>query len=256
MDSELNDPNALENEGRIASLLRQLGHAEREEDREPLAAELRDLTGQNFGTHLGKWLAWYLEDHLGMRNVLSVLSGKTGSNGDEEDPDESMSRSALEEEQVFESAEYNWCALERIKNKDDMVKLRRLYRDLESPIQTRVEGPFGFARLTGQDAESLDFFEGKSISQVLFHEMVQVRHLRVLKDYGKMMMMPVFPSATQRTGAIVYASAISQSLVRFDTKITSLSYKDLTESLPGLLERPYMVESYTRLFREALEKCS
>jgi len=169
--------------------------------------------------------------------------------------DEDRGNNLLGEEIVFERAEYNWCALERIKNKDDMLKLRMLYSDLEAPIKIDEEGPFSFRRLSGVDEEDLSYFAGKSISQSLFDDQVQVRHLRILKDYGKMMMMPLFPSATQRAGTILYAASISQALVLFDSKVTSLSYKDLMESLPGLLERPYIVDSYARLFRDAMEKC-
>ena len=239
---------SIETEGRVAQLLRALARHESEAERRPVIDELQRLTALDFGPNLGKWLGWYLEDHLGMRNAINILLGKTTEQ-------EAAEPVALEDEQVFARAEYNWCALERIKNKDEMQKLRMLYSDLESPIQTEAEGPFSFRRLSGADQGDRAFFQGKSISAALFAEDVQVRHLRVLKDYGKMMMMPLFPGATQRTGAIVYAAAISQALVRFDTKVTSLSYKDLTESLPGLLERPYIVKSYSDLFRAALAKC-
>ena len=240
----------VDREGQVAVLLGSLAHCESDAERLPLAEELRALTGLDFGTNLGKWLGWYLEDHLRMRNVLGILSGKTTPKY------EGTESAMLLEEQVFDRAEYNWCALERIKNKDDMLKLRSLYSDLESPILTDVEGPFSFRRLTSADSDDLRYFYNKSISQALFSDEVQVRHLRILKDYGKMMMMPLFPSSSQRTGAIVYASSISRALVKFDTKITSLSYKDLAESLPGLLERPYVVASYGTLFRDALEKCN
>jgi len=239
----------VETEGRVARLLRELAASERPSDSHPVVDELRGLTGLDFGANIGKWLGWYLEDHLGMRNAISILLGRASA--EVEAPDGAN----LAEEQVFERAEYNWCAIERIKNKDDMLKLRMLYSDLESPIQVEREGPFSFRRLSGADEEDLRYFQGRSISGSLFDDEVQVRHLRILKDYGKMMMMPLFPGATQRTGAIVYAAAISQALVRFDTKVTSLSFKDLTESLPSLLDRPYIVKSYSDLFRAALEKC-
>lgn len=240
---------STEKEGRIALLLRELAKAEREEDRLPIVEALREATQQNFGPELSKWLAWYLEDHLGMKNAIGILTGR--SPGEVEEEPESHA-----DEIIFDRAEYNWCALEKIKNKDDMIKLRMLYRDLETPIQTDVDGPFSFRRLTGLDEDELAFFRGKSIGRAIFDEGVQVRHLRVLKDYGKLMMMPVFPSATQRAGAIIYAAAISQALVRFDTKITSLSFKDLSESFPNLLDRPYLVDSFVRLFQEALAKCT
>lgn len=239
----------VEQEGEVAQLLSKLSRAESDEERTPFLEELRKLTRLDYGSNVGKWLGWYLEEHLGMRNVIGILSGKTA-------PEYEGSESAqLMEENVFDRAEYNWCALERINNKDDMYKLRCLYSDLEGAIHTEHEGAFSFQRLTGVDAEDLSYFTGKSVSEAIFDENVQVRHLRVLKDYGKMMMMPLFPSSTQRAGAIIYAASISQALVRHDTKITSLSYQDLAESLPGLLERPYVVERYQTLFRGALEKC-
>ncbi|MBN2711046.1 MAG: hypothetical protein JXR97_01230 [Planctomycetes bacterium] len=249
MSEKQNHDWTLEREGMAAVLLRRLARCDAENDCHTLIEELRQLTGLDYGPNLGKWLSWYLEEHLGMRNSLAILSGKGVP---EYTKNENL---PLLEEQVFDRAEYNWCALERIKNKDDMLKLRALYSDLESPILTEAEGSLSFRRLTGADTEDLEFFGGKSISQAIFDDAVMIRHLRLLKDYGKMMMMPLFPSATQRTGAIVYAAAISQALVKFETKITSLSFKDLTESLPGLVERPYVVESYVNLFRTAMEKC-
>ncbi|MCX7934037.1 MAG: hypothetical protein N3A66_02120 [Planctomycetota bacterium] len=240
----------VEREGRLAILLRDLARAESEKEKEARLAELRLLTRMDLGTEVRSWLAWYLEEHLGLRNAVTILTGK-----EEGESGESAALSLLQDEVVFAKAEYNWCAIEKIKNKDDMCKLHMLYSDLESTIQVDVEGPLSFRRLTGLSGEELAYFRGKSISQAIFDEKVEVRHLRVLKDYGKMMMMPLFPSATQRAGAIIYAAAISQALVRFDEKVTSLSYKDIAESFPGLLERPYVVESYRRLFAAALEKC-
>ncbi len=238
----------VETEGHLARLLRDLAHCESEAERRPLLTELVRITGLDLGDNLGKWLGWYLEEHLRMRNAISILLGRTDGEAEGEP------EAGLGKEPVFERAEYNWCAIERIKNKDDMHKLRMLYTDLETAIRVDARGPFSFPRLTGADQEDLQYFQDKSISEALFAEQVQVRHLRILKDYGKMMMMPLFPAATQRTGAIVYAAAISQALVRFDTKVTSLSYKDLSESLPGLMERPYVVKSYRELFEAALEK--
>jgi len=236
----------LEREGRLAILLRDLACAENAEEKSDRLARLRLLTGMDLGSEVKRWLTWYLEEHLGLRNAVNIIIEQAEGEKD---------IALLQDEVVFGKAEYNWCAIEKIKNKDDMCKLHMLYSDLESPIQVDAEGPLSFRRLTGLGGEELAYFRGKSISQAIFDEKVEVRHLRVLKDYGKIMMMPLFPGATQRAGAIIYAAAISQAMVRFDEKVTSLSYKDIAESFPGLLERPYVVESYRRLFAAALEKC-
>jgi hypothetical protein len=242
MDHEL----TVEQEGRISALLRAFGHSESEEERLGIAGRLEELTGVNHGASLGRWLSWYLEEHLEMRGALGIQASNDGEVG----------FPSLMDELVFERPEYNWCALERIRTGEDMRKLRMLYTDLETPLAIHTEGPFGFRRLTGlDDGEVLAFFDGKSLSDALFAEAATTRHLKALKDYGKMMMIPLFPSATQRTGAIVYAAAISQALVRFDEKITSLSLKDLSESLPALLGRPYLVERFSELFKAALVKC-
>ncbi len=238
----------VEIEGQVARTIKAIAHCPLDNDKHPALVELQRLTGRNYGTNLGKWLGWYLEEHLGVRNAIAILQGKA--------PDVLNDESELiADEDIFACAEYNWCAIERIKNKDDMQKLRMIYSDLESTIQVDSEGPFSFRRLTETDSDDWRFFRGKSISQALFAEDVQLRHLRILKDYGKAMMTLVLPVQTQRSGTVVYAAAICQALVRFDTKITSLSYQDLNESLPGLLERPYIVKSYAELFRTALERC-
>lgn len=239
---------SVEREGRIALLVHALAHAESEDERARVYETLRSLTGCGHEDTMRHWLQWYVEEHLGFHKAIGILAGLADA------PQEQVSVPLLEE-QVFERAEYNWCALEHITNKDDMLKLRMLYRDLESPLRTTEAGPFSFARLSAADQEDLAFFEGKSLTEVLFHSEVQLRHLRTLKNYGKMMMMPVLPSPTQRAGAIVYAASISQGLVRFNTKITSLSFHELGESLPGLLERPYIIQSYADLFRAALGTC-
>ncbi len=240
---------SIETEGRVACLLRELARLESDDERRPVIEELRLLTGVDLGEALSRWLAWYLEDHLGMRNAVGILTGRQVS-------EERVENVLGDDEQVFERAEYNWCALERVKSKDDMVKLRMLYIDLESPLRTEADGPFSFRRIGNVDEDTVGYFEGKTLTEAVFNPAVEQRHLRILKDYGKTMMMPVFPSPTQRTGAVLYAAAISQALVKFDAKITSLSYKDLSESLPGLLDRPYIVNRYADLFKSALEKCA
>ncbi len=235
-----------EQEGRISTLLRAFGHSESEEERLEIASRLEGLTGVNHGASLGRWLSWYLEEHLEMRGALGVHPTNDGEVG----------FPSLMDELVFDRPEYNWCALERVRTGEDMRKLRMLYTDLETPVSIQAEGPFCFRRLTGvENEETLAFFDGKSLSEALFTEEATLEHLKALKDYGKMMMIPLFPSATQRTGAILYAGAISQALVRFDEKITSLSLKDLSESLPALLGRPYLVERFSELFKAALVKC-
>lgn len=239
---------SVEQEGRIALLLRDLAHAENDDARAPLYDQLRELTGCDHDDRIRHWLQWYVEDHLGFHRAIGILAGLG-------DAPEGQVSVPLLEEQVFERAEYNWCALEKITNKDDMLKLRMLYRDLESPLRTADPGPFSFARLSAADSDDLAFFEGKSLTEVLFDPGVQLRHLRTLKNYGKMMMMPALPSPTQRAGALVYAASISQGLVRFNTKITSLSFHELGESLPALMERPYIIASYADLFRAALAMC-
>lgn len=239
----------VELEGQLPRLLRDLARTEDDAAREPLFDELRAMTGEDKGDDLSRWLAWYLEEHLGIGSAVGVLTGSTPEQL------ERIKKTTLPDGQLFDRAEYNWCALEQITNKDDMVKLRMLYVDLESKVPIGSDGPFSFRRLTGIDEDDLEFFRGKSLSDALFSEDVQIRHLKVLKDFGKMMMMPVFPGPTQRAGAILYAASISQALVRFDAKITSLSYKDLNDSLPGLLDRPYIVERYSALFRKALDRC-
>ncbi|MFW5856725.1 MAG: hypothetical protein ACOCX4_02520 [Planctomycetota bacterium] len=248
MASGPDDWNA-EREGRLALLLQQLARSDEGEEA-ALIGELRELSGADVDGGLSRWLQWYLEEHLGIRPVLDILVGR------DPQPREGESGPALLDEQVFTRPEYNWCAIERVKNRDDMVKLRQLYLDLETPPALQAGGPFGFARLTGLAEDELTYYRGKTLTECLFDDAVQVAHLRVLKDYGKMMMMPVLPSATQRAGAVLYAASIAQALVRFDTKISSLSYQHLSESLESLLERPYVVETYARLFRAALDACS
>ena len=224
MNHDANAEN-LEREGRIAHLLRRLGMAESREEHGRVVEALQELTGRQFGVNLGKWLYWYLEEHLSLENAVGMLNRKLAAESTE------MPNPRLLDEMVFDNAEYNWYALEKIDNKDDMVKLRMLYSDLESTLQVDAEGPFSFSRLLGLDAKELDFFRGKSLTEAIFDEQVEVRHLRHLKDYGKIMMTPLLPASTQRTGAIAYAAAISQALVRFQTKITSLSFKELAEGL-------------------------
>lgn len=238
-----------EDEGKLANLLREFLRCERETERAPLLRDLAEMAGVDFGDRPGRWLSWYVQEHLGLREAIERLAGED-ARGDDPLPDK-----LLADEQVFEHPEYNWCALDRVKNKDDMQKLRMLYSDLESPIRSDAEGPLSFRRLSGADRDDLAFFHGKSVTQALFADGAQVRHLRILKDYGKMMMNTLLPSATQRAGTVVYAAAIAQALVRFDAKITSLSYRDLKESLPGLMDRPYITERYTELLRQAMEKC-
>lgn len=241
-------PATPDQEGRLAMCIRELARAESEEGRAPIYEQLHALTGCGHEDTVRHWLQWYVEEHLGFHKAIGILAGLVDA------PQEQVSVPLLEE-QVFERAEYNWCALEHITNKDDMLKLRMLYRDLESPLRTSDAGAFSFARLSAADQDDLAFFEGKSLTEALFDPGVQLRHLRTLKNYGKMMMMPVLPSLTQRAGALVYAAAISQGLVRFNTKITSLSFHELAESLPGLLDRPYIIQSYADLFRAALGMC-
>jgi hypothetical protein len=238
-----------EREEHLVALLRRLALAEEEQELRLLRQELREVTGEAIEGGLSRWLAWYLEDHLGIRPALAVRLGEEERTGE-------AAGAAMLEDEVFVHPEYNWCALERVTNRDDMVKLRQLYADLEGRLRIDAAGPFSFQRLTGLADEELEFFRGKSPSECLFAEEVRVGHLRVLKEYGKLMMVPVLPSATQRAGAVIYAAAIAQALVRFNTKISSLSYQSLAESLESLLERPYVVESYARLYRQALERCA
>ncbi len=236
----------LEAEGQAARLLRRLAQAESEAERQPLFGALRSLSGQNLPDELRLWLNWFLEERLELRNAVGLLTGRA---------DSGRPAAGLEDEPVFERAEYNWCALDRIRDPDNMRKLRQTYHDLETPLTVDQDGPFSFRRLTGAEEEDLAFFRGRSVSAALFAPTAGPRQLRLLKDYGKIMMMPLFPAATQRSGAVIYAAAICQALVRHRTKITSLSLTDLAESLPGLLDRPYLVDSYLDLFRAALECC-
>lgn len=239
-----------EKEGQLVQLLRQLAGARGGDEEETLLEQLREQTGQDLEGGLRNWLSWYFEDHLGIRPVIGILTGQEVWQEEREE-----SEPVLLDGDVFVRPEYNWCAIERIHNRDDMVKLRQLYSDLEMPVRIDAEGPFSFVRLTGLSDDELEYFRGRSISEAIFAQEVRMSHLRALKDYGKLMMMPVLPSATQRAGAIIYAAAIAKALVHFDTKISSLSYQTLTESLGSLIERPYIVESYLKLFRDALEKC-
>ncbi|GEM_PF-2722748 len=241
---------AEEREGRVVRLLQQLCASDSEEDTARLRDELQEATGQELDADPSRWLTWYFEEHLGIRPVIDVLSGRA--------PQENRRMSAvfLKREDVFARPEYNWCALERIHSRDDMTKLAHLYRDLETPMRADEEGPFCFARLTGLAEEEAEYFRGKTLSEALFSPQVQTRHLRTLKDYGKLMMLSPLPAATQRTGSILYAAAIAQALVRFETKITALSYRSLADTFKGLLDRPYLVESYTKLFEAALDKCA
>ncbi|MBN1257969.1 MAG: hypothetical protein JXA52_09725 [Planctomycetes bacterium] len=236
-------------EERIVDLLRRLAATDDQEESKEIHAELAAVTGVELEGGLSRWLNWYIEEHLGIHSVLEVLTGRDPSIISGE------STAAFSDGDIFLRPEYNWCALERIDNRDDMIKLRQVYSDLESPIQIEEEGAFSFARLTGLSADEMEYFRNKSLSEVLFDENTHMEHLRVLKDYGKIMMLPVLPSATQRSGAIVYAAAIAQALTRFDIKISTLTYQSLAESLENLVDRPYLVESYTNLFKNALKKC-
>ena len=244
------DPNPNPSkEERIVDLLRRLACANNQDETDQIHAELRAVTGVELEGGLSRWLNWYIEQHLGIHSVLEVLTGR--------DPAliSGESTSAFSDGDIFLRPEYNWCALERIDNRDDMIKLRQVYSDLESPLQIEEEGAFSFARITGLSDDEMEFFRNKSLTEVLFSENVHMEHLRILKDYGKMMMLPVLPSATQRAGAIVYAAAIAQALTHFDIKISTLSYQSLAESLENLMDRPYLVESYAKLFQNALKKC-
>jgi hypothetical protein len=241
-------PWPIEKEGELVRLLRRFAEAEDAGETEDVRRKLRDATGEEIAGGLNKWLAWYLEDHLGIRPVLEVLTGHEPAPAGDGEPSERR------DEPVFMRPEYNWCALERVRNRDDMTKLRHVYTDLETPLSVHEDGPFSFRRLTGLSAEELAYFHNRSLSDALFDAEVQLTHLRLLKDYGKLMMMPVLPNPTQRAGAILYAASIAQALVRFQTKISSLSYQHLAESLRNLVDRPYVVERYATLFRTALEK--
>jgi len=239
-----------EKEGQLVKLLQRLAGAREELEEDVLRARLRELSGEKIDGGLSTWLTWFLEKHLGIEHVLKLLAGY------EEPRNEDESSPALTEEAVFTHPEYNWCALEKVKNRDDMLKLRFLYLDLETPLRISDDGPFSFRRLTGLSANELEFFAARPITETIFSDDAGVNHLRVLKDYGKLMMMPALPSSTQRAGAIIYAASIARALVKFDTKITSLTYKQLAESMQGLLSRPYITEAYRELFRAAVEKCS
>jgi len=233
-----------ENASSLIVLLRKLAVVQSDSEHKTICESLQELTGAD-GKCLGDWLNWLLHDCVGVSNPLAALQHHADHNPD-----------PVSTEQFFDKPEYNWCALERITSPEDMQKLRDLYVDFETPIPTDCAGPLSFRRLTMVGESELAFFRGKSISEALFSSEVTPEHLRALKEYGKMMMMPVFPPSTQRAGAILYAAAISQALVRFERKITSLSPKDLAESLPGLLQRNYIVDRYLTLFREALGRCT
>ncbi len=233
-----------ENASSLIVLLRKLATSQSDSERKTICESLHELTDYN-GKCIGDWMNWLLHDCIGICDPLSSLQHHADHNGE-----------PIQDAQFFDKPEYNWCALERITSPDDMQKLRELYADFETPIPTDCAGPFSFRRLCQADDSEIAFFRGKSISDALFCEETTPERLKLLKEYGKMMMMPVFPASTQRAGAILYAAAIAQALVRFERKITSLSPKDIADSLPGLLQRNYIVDKFLNLFREALGRCS
>lgn len=210
--------------------------------------ELSALSGEDSDLSLSGWLKWFIENYLALPDPVSLLKSPNETSLINSGP-------SMRQGDVFDKSEYNWCALEKIKNSDDMQKLRSIHNDLEYMIDVDLDAPYCFSRLTGLSDGELDFFRGKTFSQVIFDEKTEVMHLRILKDYAKVMMIPSMPAKTQRSGAILYASAIAQAIVKHDLKISSLSYSDLSKSLEALLERPYLVDSFSRLFKEALNKC-
>lgn len=161
----------------------------------------------------------------------------------------------MEDESIFAHPEYNWCALEKITTRDDMEKLRSLYCDLETPLNTEEDGPLTIRRICELPPVECAVFHGQTLRYILFSPSSDLHHLRILKEYGKILMIPAFPATTQRTGALVYTGAIAQALVRFDIKISSLSYQQLAESFHDLLERPYIIRPFESLLTSALKNC-
>ncbi|MFH0910615.1 MAG: hypothetical protein V1918_03790 [Planctomycetota bacterium] len=252
-------------EGRLAFLLQRLATAVTPEETHTLASELREVSGQDIGGDISQWLKWYVESHLNIPPDVLAPNAPPATvtpnarplpgASDLHQVGRRVSGPVGTDEIAFEKSEYTWCALESIQNRDDRIKLNQIYHDLETPIAVDGEGPFSFSRLTGLSMAEREYFRGRSLSEALFDEKVEIRHLRILKDYAKMMMLSALPGATQRSGSILYAAAIAQALVRFETKISTLAFQDLAESFSSLLARPYLVETYAKLFRAALEKC-
>ncbi|MHC4872200.1 MAG: hypothetical protein ACYTFY_10180 [Planctomycetota bacterium] len=232
----------------FTDLIKELRNSSPERSSE-IKKELSDLSGHESDDGLAGWLNWFIEKYLELPEPAVLLTSA--------DSEDSIIHSgpSVSQDNVFEKSEYNWCALERIKNGDDMQKLRSVHNDLECLIDVDSDNRFSFSRMTGLEGDELDFFKNKSLSDVLFGDEADVIHLRILKDFAKIMMISSMPARTQRSGAILYAAAISQAIVRHDIKISNLSYSDLAKSLESLLDRPYVVDSYARLFNEALNKC-
>ncbi|MCR4317248.1 MAG: hypothetical protein NUW37_12995 [Planctomycetes bacterium] len=158
-------------------------------------------------------------------------------------------------EQFFPVAEYNYCAIERVRTRDDMRILRRLYHDLETPIEVGTDGPFAFARITGLTASELGSFDGKTITELLKHDGLTLTELRILKEYGKFMMNSGFPEDTQRSGTFIYFGAISKALTEYEEKISSRPFKELKEILEPLKSLPFVIGTFEKLFTDAIEIC-
>ena len=104
--------------------------------------------------------------------------------------------------------------------------------------------------------EKLKPFTGCSFKDLLLNPQTDPVVLESIKNYHKKQAESVHSDVEKEIAAIVYYIAIGSALVHHDTRITKLSYKDLSQSFDELKENNWLLTELKELFSRAYDQCN
>ena len=104
--------------------------------------------------------------------------------------------------------------------------------------------------------EKLKPFTGCSFKDLVMDPQTDPVVLETIKNYHKKQAQSISSEMGQEIAAIIYYTAIASALVHHDTRITKLSYKDLSRSFTELQKNNWLLAELKNLFIRAYNKCS
>mgnify|MGYP006288972989 CR=1 FL=1 len=147
-----------------------------------------------------------------------------------------------------------------VQARKHLEKLYHVYMGIEMPIVYQ-RSLNSFDLLFKLEDDELDFFENKSIHEILDHPDLEVSHLTTLRDHGQLLReygectrkitrSPIWEHQ-RRVGAVIYNLACAKANSRFKVHIPdNMSVEAIKSNLENMLNKDYVVPSLQQVLAE------